>query len=403
MEITSRQIKANDILFFMSYGLFLFFGILSTSFYYQFFMGAAYKLVKAFCVAVLLLREFTGRGWSLRSILIGGVLAVLMMLAKISGGSFTIAFIVIFLFCARDVSFEKIAKFTAWVSAVTVAFIVASAYLGIIENYVTVEERTRYYLGFRYALYGPVFLFNITGLILYIRKERIRWGELLVLVALNYWMFAETNSRLSFYLSIFMIVVFAVMKLYPRFFEVNQILVFLMMFSFVLCCAVSIYFTAIYDGSVTWQAQLNSALGGRLSLGKSALTEYGVNLFGQKIELVGNGLDAYGNKNTTDAYNYVDSFYIQILLRYGAVFLIVWIGILTYTLYRCYKMNNYALMVCLTFVAIHCVIDDLSLQLYYNTFWLACAVVLKKPKECRAIEKTENQYIVPRRKLVLKW
>lgn len=34
-------------------------------------------------------------------------------------------------------------------------------------------------------------------------------------------------------------------------------------------------------------------------------------------------------------------------------------------------------MTCLVFIAGHCVIDDLSLSLYYNTFWFAGSIVMK--------------------------
>lgn len=41
------------------------------------------------------------------------------------------------------------------------------------------------------------------------------------------------------------------------------------------------------------------------------------------------------------------------------------------------KINDYYMMTCLVFIAGHCVIDDLSLSLYYNTFWFAGSIVMK--------------------------
>ena len=54
-------------------------------------------------------------------------------------------------------------------------FIIVSAQLGIIQDYIYSNvARVRHYLGFRYALFGPTFLFNITGLVLYVKKAKIQ-------------------------------------------------------------------------------------------------------------------------------------------------------------------------------------------------------------------------------------
>ncbi len=132
-------------------------------------------------------------------------------------------------------------------------------------------------------------------------------------------------------------------------------------------------------------AKLNSVLEGRLYLGKASLTEYGVSILGQEIEMIGNGLDELGQL-TEGTYNYVDCFFIQILQCYGVVFTVLWLGIVTYSMYRAYRLRDYGLLVCMTMIAAHCIIDDLSLKLYYNTFWLACGIIFKTKEEFAALE-----------------
>lgn len=386
MIIKIQKIKSKDALFWLSYSLFLVFGILSTSFYYKYFMGTPYSIIKYFCILLLATREVTAQKYSIRSFVVGVIFIALVFITRSQSSVSTVAFILIYLFCARDIDFGEIAKFSAAVSLLLVIFIVASSYLGIIRDYVYVgATRTRHYLGFRYALFGPAFLFNITGLILYLGGTHAKWRTFIVLAAINYFMFALTNSRLSFYLSLLMIVVFAFLRLCPHFFERKRILCWCMILSFALGFCISLYFTATYNSGIRWQSELNSFLGGRLGLGKTSLIQSGISLFGQQIEMVGNGLDAFGNSNT-NPYNYVDSFYIQILQRYGVIFSIVWIAILTLTLHRFYKLKDYPMMVCLTFIALHCVIDDLSLYLYYNTFWFAGAVAIGSIRKSRTEE-----------------
>ncbi|MCD7750519.1 MAG: hypothetical protein LUI10_02055 [Lachnospiraceae bacterium] len=346
-------------------------------------------------MGLLFAREIMSRPkFTYRKLMVSALFIVLVVITRSQSTLATVAYILIFVLCARDLNFKKIAKLSLWLSCLTVAFIVASAYLGIIDNYKYVQgTRIRYYLGFRYSLFGPAFLFNITGLFLYLKKDGVKWIELLVLSVINYWMFAETDSRLSFYLSLMMIILFAVLKLFPKLLDGWNWVWRLLIFSFLIGFAVSVGFTALYDSSVPWQKQLNKTLESRLSLGQQSLQENGVNLFGQDLTFVGNGLDAYGEKNTEDKYNYVDSFYIQIMQRYGLVFITAWICLLTVALYHYYKLKDYHMMICLSMIAAHCIVDDLSLSLHYNTFWFALTVVfsgMKKSVDCVNIASTND-------------
>lgn len=395
MTITIKKPKDQDILFWVAYGLYLIFGMLSTSFYYKYFMGTPYSIIKYLCVGLLVIRELMTQKYSIRSLTIGSLFIALAIITRSQSSVSTVVFILIFLFCARNIDFKEIAKFSVLISTVILAFVVCSGYLGIIENYISPNSlRNRHYLGFRYALYGPCFLFNITGLILYVGGKKLKWRWFIVLGIANYWMYTQTNSRLSFYLSFVMIVVFAFLKLRPNFFAHKRILCWAMILSFVFCFCASMYFTVTYNSSVGWQSQLNELLGGRLRLGQTSLIQSGVSLFGQNLELVGNGLDAFGNKNT-NPYNYVDSFYVQILQRYGIIFSVVWIGLLTFTLYRCYKMKDYPMMVCLAMIALHCVVDDLSLSLYYNTFWFAGTLAIVNVR--KRYQHTKREPIQPQK------
>ncbi len=384
MYITIHKIKNEDLLFFIAYGLFLIFSILSTTFYYKYFMGTPYSLIKYTSVILLIFRELMNNKYTVRSFSLGLLFAFLVFITRSQSTLSAVAFILIFVFCARNIKFDEIARFSLLITIPLLIFVILSAYFGIIDNYVSLSSNhVRNYLGFRYVLYAPAFLFNITGLYLYLKKDRVKWFALIVLLIINLWMFLQTNARLSFYLSCFMILAFGLMKVCPNFFERKHILCWLMIFSFVILFILCLYLTVTYDSSVPWQNQLNSFLGGRLRLGKTSLMESGVSLFGQRLELVGNGLDAYGNKNT-NPYNFVDSLFIQVLQRYGIIFSFVWFAILTFAMYRCYRMKDYWMLVCLTIVALHCSIDDLSLYLYYNTFWFYGTVIMSdfsnKPK-----------------------
>ena len=69
-------------------------------------------------------------------------------------------------------------------------------------------------------------------------------------------------------------------------------------------------------------------------------------------------------------YNYVDCLYVMLLLRYGLVFFVIFIGILTITCIYLYKKKEYYLLLLMAILSLHGIIDDLMIYLYYNTFWL---------------------------------
>lgn len=373
MKLTIKKIRVGELIFFLAYGLFLVSGILSTSYYYKYYAGTPYKLITVIVLLILIGKELYENRWTKRSIFTCAVSVGLFFLVNYIGAvSFAAMFILIW--SARNIEFERIARFTLIVSCVLFVFIVLSSYAGIIENTVISRgARVRYYMGFRYALYGPAVLYNIISLYVYVRRRRIRIAELVILEVINYLVYIQTNSRLSFGLASLLLFVALLLKYFPNILEKRRMLCRLMIFSFPICAAISIGFTSIYDSSIPWMASLNTYLGSRLSLGKDAILELGYTMLGQKVSWHGWGLDVNGEVSELSIanYNYVDCGYLNVLLHYGTIVLVVCLIALTAAMLRCYRRKNYYLLILLTFVALHAVIDDLIVYLFYNTIWFA--------------------------------
>ena len=68
--------------------------------------------------------------------------------------------------------------------------------------------------------------------------------------------------------------------------------------------------------------------------------------------------------------------YIQVLIQYGIVFFVAALAIVTYVMYLSYRRRDYYLMLILSFIAVHSLIDDLMLRVWYNTFWIMLFVVM---------------------------
>ena len=362
--------KISEILFFISYNIYLITNILNASFY-SIYISPYMKIIMVFCIILLVFKEMFYKKLSKKEFLLLILCAILFSVLALHVNGLAMVPLFFFMYSARDIDFEKVTKNTIIYSAITLVFVIISAYAGIITNYVDITlERTRVYLGFRYALFPQMILFNITACCMYIYRKKVSIMRGILLILINYIMFSYTNSRLSFYLSVLLIVFVTYLQIKPNFFEKHKIISFLLIFSFPICAVSSIYVTTIYDSSNNTLWDLDVFLGGRLSKGKNSFQQYNINLFGHKTEYIGNGLDKYGQRDMLE-HNYVDCLYVNMLEKYGILFNIVFLSLLTYAMYRSLKEKKYILFAILIFYALHGIIDDLEIYLYYNAFWLA--------------------------------
>ena len=127
----------------------------------------------------------------------------------------------------------------------------------------------------------------------------------------------------------------------------------------------SIALTAIYsDGNSLW-SKLDGTLMARLKYGKMAFTDYGIKLFGQHIEMVGNG----GSLELKGEYFFLDCSYVNILMTWGIVLLIVVLLLFGYAC--CKNRKDLYFQYAIALIAVNCVIAHHMMDIAYNPFMLA--------------------------------
>ena len=89
--------------------------------------------------------------------------------------------------------------------------------------------------------------------------------------------------------------------------------------------AVSILATRLFDQENRAFSEINELFSGRLYLGQKGWDDFGLSLFGQTIDMVGFG----GSIERPDNYFFIDCSYMNVMLRYGIVFLVVLVGVYT--------------------------------------------------------------------------
>lgn len=379
MTIDLKSKLAGDKLFFISYGLFLITSILSTSFYYKYFMGRPYMWLQILCVVLLVAYEYCITGlkkqdW--KGMIVCAALFLITFRVSYASTQRQTVLMFAYIYCARNIPFAKIARFTLDVSIALVLGIVVTSQFGLVENIAAFKSgRIREYLGFRYALYLPGLLLNMTALWVYLKKDTVTVWGCLVWAAANWAVYYQTDSRISFAIAEALLAAALFMRFLPKVTDKLKPLWWLAAGSFLICAVFSLIMTIEYNSSLPWMRKLNTMLESRLRLGHVSLLEYGVTFFGQEIEWLGNGLDAFGN-SVVGTYSYVDCLYVKILQRYGIIFMIAMAVLTSWSMIRLYKRREYHILLICATVAVHSVLDDLSFTLHYNTFWLAMGMVL---------------------------
>lgn len=134
------------------------------------------------------------------------------------------------------------------------------------------------------------------------------------------------------------------------------------------CAVLIIGLTYLYDYNVAWKENLNLFLSHRLRLGKRAMDNYGIKWFGTAFDQLG-----YGGTTvwpSAYAYNFVDSSYVLILLRYGAASLLMLCARYIWMERKALRNGCRRLAFAAALVAVHSVIEHHLPEICYNLFLL---------------------------------
>ena len=282
-------------------------------------------------------------------------------------------------------------KIGAIAVALTVVAVVMASQLGIVEDYLFPRDdgALRHGLGFLYCTFPSHYLLCIVLAYLYLRADGIRLFEYVPVLAVNFAVYALTDSRNSFLLVLVAVacsiaIRFDVFRRFAR----SRFAKGLVRWVFVACAIISIVVSVTYDGSSEMWARANSILSNRLEQTQSSLQRYGVAPFGRDIVFLGNGLVVTEDGVLNDEYvqesvdaNFVDCSYMQILIRLGVVSLVASVALMTAGCWLAVSEDNLILEFCLVITALHSVVDAQLLELPYDLFLIVAFVA-----SCRLLE-----------------
>ena len=124
---------------------------------------------------------------------------------------------ILFIYALRDVPFKKVAQTSLVVSMCLLFFVIISARLGIITNYIEISgPRVRTLPRFRYALFPSILLMNIVAIVFYLKQNKIQYWQWILLVLSVYWVYGKTDSRLTFFSSCILLACSLLIKWFPE-------------------------------------------------------------------------------------------------------------------------------------------------------------------------------------------
>ena len=383
MKLVVKIKSLPELMALVALGIFLTVSILNVTFYARYMPGTVYKLAIAFSIFLLFVKEMFKRKYDYRALIgLFATILIYFIVGKMTVLGSEVPVSILFIYALRDVPFKKVAQTSLVVSTCLLFFIIVSAKVGIITNYIEVSEsRVRSYLGFRYALFPSMLLMDIVAIVFYLKQNKIQYWKWLLLSLSVYWVYDQTDSRLTFFSSCILLACSLLIKWFPELlsklgyvfkafkltFIVNAIISFWVSFT---------YLNSGYSFINDLLFKVNHMLGGRLYLANKSLNLYGFGLLGRPVEWYGNGLTVEGVRNYQTYYLYVDDLYVQVLQRFGLLILGLMLSVLTLTLSKIIKKRQWVLALILILMSFHSMIDDLNFYLHNNIFWILVGALI---------------------------
>lgn len=370
-----REIRISHALFYIPYIMWIAIYSIQQSYYRDIIdINSILSLVRSLTYVFLLVKLLYDDAYSIKSIIAFILIIFIIVICKNTGLNVLLD-TVLFIYSARNIKLKEIIKITFKLQIVIMLFIIISCFIGILPNEVLYDgaRRVRHGLGYRYTTFSANFYFHIILMFFYINQgKKIKNNNRIIILLTNYIIYYLTDTK-----AVFILVFGIVLSEYI----INSIDIsikktlynkIIFKYSFIISAIVSIFFSITYNsGNILYQ-KLNQAFTNRLMLGQRAYEEYGISFFGNRI--MWNTSSGYDDIWGKSLYNYVDSAYLQIMLNYGVILLILICIGYTYIAKWAMDANQKNICLVLLFLAVHSITDPQLIELRYNPFLLLFAI-----------------------------
>ena len=306
-----------------------------------------------------------------------------------------VAFYLLLILGAKDVSFDRIAKVYLWVEVPSILVTYVCSMMGIVA-YLTYDAGNGWLSHAFGSIYRTDFsahLFFLVCCMLWISRKKIWYWESIFILWIAWFVdryCAARNSTIcliilglgAFFIQFFRDIPRLVGRqhrdtlianeksdhqktnFWERGEKFKQKIVFCSCFCMPVFAVAAVIFSRFYTPTQSWMAQINAWISNRLELGRKGFDLYNIKWFGQIIPQYGAG----GIVNPSREYFYLDISYVNVLLCMGIIVFMTVLAIFVLSSLRAYKYHDYVCVFILLVVAIHCSIEHHLIAAAYDPF-----------------------------------
>ena len=385
----------SDGLYYLAAVIYFTFSIIATSHVRTLLGSKRYILIMCGMLGILMLRELLGfifvKRYGIREVIGLLICGFFWYIAEKNDSSILVCSYLL-VFASRNVDMSRACRIILFAIVLTCSAVFLLAENNVILNSIYYDAgRYRHIFGFHYQLIPPCHLLNITMILAVLKSEKISFTEIGILFFLNgalyRWCIADLSGAVTLVVILFMILV----KLYPKLltsdFLLYKLLDRIAVVIYPLCMSLSLGISMCYSDSVGWMKVLDDVTRGRLHYPHQAIERYGFSLLGESINFVGVGVDGTFD---FEEYNYVDNLYISLLLRYGVLFTVIGILLLTVTMYYLYQKKMRIWLWMLSLWALHGLLEDRMHMVYFDSLLLIIGQAVQNVKLKQISEKVKT-------------
>lgn len=375
ISVKGNQYYAN-LFYLISFIFYLINTFLNHTMYVQVsWYGVLKVLLFSSVILFLLLKIIFIDTFSLKEIIIYVSLFSLMCIISLKTGDRQLITLIALILGAKNVDFRYVLMTFVISTILLLIFTYLSTLLDIIPNlqYSRIrdgEVKIRNSFGTGYPTVFAAYLQSIVIAFAYLMKTDKMRNHLFLwfLAAIAVYLALEfADARMSGYSIILFLLLYYLVMLFFRNIYKHGFLKFCVVLCYPIGFAVIFYLSYNYNPQQEIFESLNKALSGRLYLGYKAFQEYSVPLLGQKVEFVGLGGAV---QEMTENYNYVDSSYLQFMMKYGLIFTILSVASFMWLTLKRLRLNDYRFITVIIMLSLSSMIEDRLLDMSVNVYWV---------------------------------
>lgn len=271
---------------------------------------------------------------------------------------------------ANDIDYRKILKVYLIVEIPMTICTMIAGYTGVITNLVYHRgEQVRMSFGFVYPTdFAAGIIFMVTAWVV-LRQVRCIWIEigLMIISVILFEKYCDVrNSEIVMMILIICVVYLKIRNKLAakkgKEYTPSLLLKILCLVAPYGLAGFMILVSRFYRPDIEWMAKLNTLFSTRLSLGKEVFDRYDIQIWGQDIPMRGNG----GSTEVVADYFFIDSSYVNILMRLGLVAFILVMLIISIIMIK--NLNHPYMLMAMAIVCIHSVMEHHMFEVYYDVF-----------------------------------